>query len=73
MALKLSKDREVTIPEELLDHFSLQPEGEVEITATISGLVIRKVPDKNDPVEGVYGIWNSGFSTADYVDQIRGS
>ena len=71
MSLRISKSRQITIPQELLDCFGIVPNDEVEITATATGLLIRKRQVESDPVEQVYGIWRTDGSTDAYMKEIR--
>ena len=72
MALRISKDRVITIPQHLLDECELRPDDEIEITATSAGLLIRKLAAEKDPIERAYGIWGLGVSTDEYMKDIRG-
>ncbi len=71
MSVRISKSRQITIPEELLAHFGMRPNDEVDITVTARGLLIRKLPVEKDPVEQVYGIWGTGRNTDDYMEEVR--
>ena len=71
MNLRISKSRQITIPQELLDRCGLSADDEVDITATARGLLIRKAPVEGDPVEQVYGIWGKGGNTDDYMKVVR--
>ena len=71
MTFRISKSRQITIPQELLDQFDLHPNDEVDITATSRGLLIRKLPVESDPVEQFYGIWGTGGNADDYMKAVR--
>ena len=72
MSVRISKSRQITIPEELLAHFGMCPNDEVDIAVTVKGLLIRKLPLEEDPVEQMYGIWGTGRNTDDYMEEVRG-
>ncbi len=72
MDLRISEDREITIPQELLDRSGLQPYDEVDITLTGKGLLISKSPVERDAIESVYGCWGSGGNTDVFMDEVRG-
>ena len=73
MNLRISRSRQVTIPQELLDRCGLSADDEVDITAMARGLLIRKLPVERDPVEQVYGIWGKAGNTDDYMQAVRDS
>lgn len=73
MGVRISKDGQIIIPRELLQICGLQPDDEVDISATHAGLQIRKLPVERDPVKQVYGIWGTGGSTEEYMQSIRGN
>lgn len=72
MSVRISKNRQITIPEELLAHFGMRPNDEVDIAVTARGLLIRRLPVEKDPVEQAYGIWGTGRNTDDYMEDVRG-
>ena len=69
--MRISEQGQVTIPKHLRDRFGMTANVEVEISPTEKGLLIRKRPAGNHPVERVYGILNGG-NTDDYLDGVRG-
>ena len=73
MSVRISKDGQIIIPQELLEECGLQPDDEVDIFPTRGGLQIRKLPVEHDPVKKVYGIWGTGGSTEEYMQSIRGN
>ena len=72
MDLRISEDREITIPQELLDRSGLRPNDEVDVTLTGRGLLISKSPVEREAIESVYGCWGSGGHTDAYMNEVRG-
>ena len=72
--MRISERGQITIPKHLRDRFGLNPDVEVEITATDRGLLIHKRAASQHPVDQVYGILTNenGLCTDDYIDEIRG-
>ncbi len=75
--MRISKRGQITIPKHLREQFDLNQNVEVMIIPTNEGLLIRKRPDAEHPVNRVYGILGKdalgkGVSVDDYIEEIRG-
>ena len=70
--MRISERGQVTIPKPLRDRFGMNPNVEVEITATENGLLIRKRTAAKHPVDRIHGIVPGRGRTDDYVEAIRG-
>ena len=70
--MRISKRGQATIPKRLRDRFGMNPNVEVEITATENGLLIQKHTATKHPVDRIHGIVPGRGSTDDYVEAIRG-
>ena len=75
--MHISERGQITIPKHLRDRFGMNHNVEVEITPTEQGLLIRKRPAFEHPVDRVYGILGKnalgeGVSVDDYIEEIRG-
>ena len=70
--MRISERGQITIPKPLRERFGMQPNVEVEITPTEEGLLIRKRPVAEHPVDRVYGLLDGRGNTDDYIEEIRG-
>ena len=70
--MRISERGQITIPKALRERFGMNPNVEVEITPTEEGLLIRKQPGAEHPVDRVYGILGGRGNTDDYIEGIRG-
>ena len=70
--MRISERGQITIPKPLRERFGMKPNVEVEITPTEEGLLIRKRPGAEHPVDRVYGILGGRGNTDDYIAEIRG-
>ena len=70
--MRISERGQITIPKLLRERFGMNPNIEVEITPTEEGLLIRKRPVAEHPVDRVYGILGGRGNTDDYIEEIRG-
>ena len=70
--MRISERGQITIPKPLRDRFGLNPDVEVEITATEQGLLIQKRTAARHPVDRVYAVLGRGGNTDDYIEKIRG-
>ena len=50
----------------------MRPNVEVDITPTDEGLLIRRRPAEQHPVDRVYGILGRRGNSDDYIEEIRG-
>ena len=74
--VRISERGQITIPKHLRDRFGMNHNVEVEITPTEQGLLIRKRPALEHPVDRVYGILRrnalgEGVTVDDYIEEIR--
>lgn len=70
--MRISKRGQVTIPRALRDQFGLNHNVEIEITPNDQGLLIRNRTTAEHPVERVYGMIGKQWTTATYIEEIRG-
>lgn len=77
--MRISERGQITIPKRMRDQFGMHHNVEVEITPADGGLLIRKLADKEHPIDSVAGILDgiepSLISDNDvdaYIDAIRG-
>ena len=70
--MKISERGQLTIPKPLRDRFGMNHDVEVEVTPAENGLLIRKRPAAEHPVDRVYGILGKGGSADAYLAEIRG-
>ena len=54
--MRISERGQITIPKPLRERFGMNPNVEVEITPIEEGLLIRKRPVAEHPVDRVYGL-----------------
>ena len=76
--MRISERGQITIPKRLRERYGMNHDVEVEITPTDDGLLIRKQPVGEHPVDRVSGILDgvegAGIPTEvdDYLEEIRG-
>lgn len=71
--MRVSERGQVTIPKKLRDRYGMHHDVEVEMTPTEGGILIRKRPSGEHPVDRIVGIINvPGWSTDEYMAEIRG-
>ena len=71
--MRISNRGQITIPKHLRERFGLRPNVEVVISPTAEGLLIRKRPDAEHPVDRVAGILDGvDFDIDEYIEEIRG-
>ena len=70
--MRISERGQITIPKPLRERFGMKPNVEIEITPTEEGLLIRKRPVAEHPVDRVYGILGERGNIDDYIEDIRG-
>ena len=73
VSAQITDDRQITVPQPLLEFCGLAGEMEIQITATGYGLCIRKMPDSDDPLDLACGILGPmGFDRDAYMRMVRG-
>ena len=77
--MRVSERGQITIPKPLRDRFGMNHNVEVEVTPADGGLLIRKCPAGEHPVDRVYGILSRSGGPAipiesvdAYIEEIRG-
>ena len=71
--MRISKRGQITIPKHLRERFGLDQNVEVVISPTNEGLLIRKRPGAEHPVDRVAGILDGiDFDIDGYIEEIRG-
>ena len=70
--MRISERGQITIPKPLRDRFGMNPNVEGEMMPTEQGLLIRKRPAAEHPVDRVCAILGGRGNTDDYIEEIRG-
>ncbi len=71
MRTKISEKGQITVPKSLRDRLGIRPGDELDVIDDGGRLVLsRAMPD--DPVAAVYGILDSGRSTDEIIEELRG-
>ncbi len=77
--MRISERGQITIPKPLRDRFGMHHNVEVELTPSDGGLLIRKRPSGERPVDRIYGILSRPGADAypvddtdAYIEEIRG-
>jgi len=70
--MKIGERGQVTIPREIRYKYGLLPNTEVEFVPQETGVVLRKITRRADPIDKVYGILGKHENTDDIIEAIRG-
>jgi len=71
MRTKISEKGQITVPKPLRDRLGIRPGDELDVIDDGGRLVLsRAMPD--DPVAAVYGILDTGRSTDEIIEELRG-
>jgi antitoxin PrlF len=71
MRTKISEKGQITVPKALRDRLGIRPGDELDVIDDGGRLVLsRAMPD--DPVAAVYGILDTGRSTDEIIEELRG-
>ena len=70
--MRISERGQITIPKKLRDRYGMHHDVEVEVAPTEGGILIRKRTTAEHPVDRVVGILGTGWSTDEYMAEIRG-
>ncbi len=71
MRTKVSEKGQITVPKHLRDRLGIRPGDELDVIDDGGRLVLsRAMPD--DPVAAVYGILDTGRSTDEIIEELRG-
>ncbi len=70
MRTKVSEKGQVTVPKPLRERLGIRPGDELEVVDEGGKIVMSKSAD--DPVSAVYGILDSGLSTDEILEELRG-
>lgn len=70
--MRVSERGQITIPKHLRQRYGLTKDTEVEITATDTGLLIRKRTSSLHPVDALRGVLRKPSSSDEYLNEVRG-
>jgi antitoxin PrlF len=71
MRTRVSEKGQITVPKSLRDRLGIRPGDELDVIDDGGRLVLsRAMPD--DPVAAVYGILDTGRSTDEIIEELRG-
>jgi antitoxin PrlF len=71
MRTKISEKGQITVPKLLRDRLGIRAGDELDVVDDGGRLVLSKaIPD--DPVAAVYGILDTGRSTDEIIEELRG-
>jgi antitoxin PrlF len=72
MKATVSEKGQVTIPKRLRDRLGIRSGEVLEFTEERGRLVAVKAQQVEDPIESVYGILETGRSTDEILEELRG-
>jgi AbrB family looped-hinge helix DNA binding protein len=67
----ISEKGQVTVPKPLRDRLGIKAGDRLDFTEANNQIVVKKVTDR-DPVATVYGILDTGRSTDEIIEELRG-
>jgi AbrB family looped-hinge helix DNA binding protein len=70
--MKIGERGQVTIPKELRYKYGFLPNTEVEFVPEETGVVLRKIARRADPIDKVYGVLGKDAKTDDIIEAMRG-
>lgn len=71
MRTKVSEKGQITVPKPLRERLGIRPGDELEVVDEGGKIVLSKAAT-DDPVSAVYGILDTGLSTDEIIDELRG-